>query len=192
MTLNMKPCGQQHNFIWNDLMNFKYKVKGRLGGSEGQWKGCLGGYQDVPVFPPQQRRALDNLIIIILKLKPVPHILTNYMLVGDVIFIGRVWKFLGCNQLLIYKVKKRVQTTHLSALLPCSTMGHSQPPFFLVLWSLLRRKKTRNFFQDAERCFRGFHLLVFTILWGMQDLSSLSRDWTCASCIRSAGSSLDH
>ena len=71
-------------------MNFKYKVKGRLGGSEGQWEACPGGYQDVPVFPPQQRKALDNLIIIILKLKPVHqsvlHILTNCMLVGDFIF----------------------------------------------------------------------------------------------------------
>lgn len=70
-------------------MNFKYKVKGRLGGSEGQREGCLGGYQDVPVFPPQQRKALDNLIIIILKPKPVNqsvlHILTNYMLAGGVI-----------------------------------------------------------------------------------------------------------
>lgn len=65
-------------------------MKGRLGGSEGQWEGCPGGYQDVSVFPPQQRKALDNLIIIILKLKPVNqsvlHILTNCMLVGDVIF----------------------------------------------------------------------------------------------------------
>ena len=192
----MKPCGQQHNFIWNDLMNFKYKVKGRLGGSEGQWKGCLGGYQDVPVFPPQQRRVLDNLIIIILKLKPVnqsvPHILTNYMLVGDVIFIGRVWKFMGCNQLLIYKVKKRVQTTHLCtpALLNYGTVTASL--LFGAVISAEKKKKTRNFLQEAERCFQSFHLFVFTILWGMQDLSSLSRDWTCASCIGSVGSSPDH
>ena len=53
---------------------------------------------------------------------------------------------MGCNQLLIYKVKKRVHTTHLSALLPCSTTGQSQLPFFLVLWSLLRRKKKQGIF----------------------------------------------
>ena len=105
---------------------------------------------------------------------------------------GRVWKFMECNQLLIYKVKKLVQTTHLSAFLPFSTMGQSPPPFFLVLWSLLRRKKTRHFFQEAERCFLGFCLFVSAVLWGMQDLSSLSRDRTCASCVRSAGSSPDH
>ena len=35
-------------------------------------------------------------------------------------------------------------------------------------------------------CFLNFYLLLLAVLWGMRDLSSLTRDWTWAPCIGSA------
>lgn len=121
-------------------------------------------------FPPQQRKALDNLIIIIFKTEASESISTthfNYLYAGWGRHLyqeefGSSWDVISS---LLTKVKKPSPNNPSLCTPALLNYGTILTSFFLVLWSFAeeKKKKKRHFFKRLRRCFLGFCLFCCTL-----------------------------